>query len=73
LLQIAKIIKVPAEQLISDNSFVQNNYNNKENKAAQNYYENKDLVDTLKDEIKYLKQQFIQKDTQINKLQENKK
>lgn len=73
MLQIAKIIKVPAEQLISDNSFVQNNYNNKENKAAQNYYENKDLVDTLKDEIKYLKQQFIQKDTQINKLQENKK
>ncbi len=68
LLQIAKIIKVPAEYLISDNTFVQNNYNNKENKAAKNYYDNsndKELIEILKDEIKFLKQQIVLKDEQI--------
>lgn len=63
LLQISKVINTPAEELISDNTFIQNNYNNKENKAAQNFYEiNKELTETLKDEIRFLKQQILLKD-----------
>ena len=69
LLHISKVIKTPAEELISDNSFIQNNYNNKENKAAQNFYETKDkeLLEILKEEIKFLKQQILIKDEQIKK------
>lgn len=69
LLQIAKIIKVPAEELISDNAFVQNNYNGKENKAAHNYYDkcniDAELIETLKEENKFLKQQIVLKDEQL--------
>lgn len=68
LLQISKIIKTPAEELISDNTFIQNNYNNKENKSAQYYYEmNNELIEIMKEEIKFLKQQILVKDEQLKK------
>jgi transcriptional regulator with XRE-family HTH domain len=69
LLQISKIIKTPAEELISDNTIVQNNYNGKENKAAHNYYDKcnigAELIEALKEEIKFLKQQILVKDEQL--------
>lgn len=72
LLQISKIIKIPAEELISDNTLVQNNYNGKENKAAHNFYDKcnigAELIETLKEDIKFLKQQIILKDEQIKQL-----
>lgn len=68
MLQIAKLIKVEPEELLKPESFVQNNYNNKENKAAQNYYENVEVVNILKNEVEYLKHQLKIKDDQITQI-----
>ena len=68
MLQIAKLIKVEPEELLKPEYFVQNNYNNKENKAAQNYYENVEVVNILKNEVEYLKHQLKIKDDQITQI-----
>ncbi len=71
LIQIAKIINIEPEELLKNDTFVQNNYNNPINKAAQNYYENNELIIELKQEIAFLKEQISIKDDQISMLLNN--